>query len=447
MNANDSSPWIERFQGLSDLQVIAERSKRAAETLHDLGSISAEAAHDRMRAQFDAIFYPTSSSTGILKTLIDRAVAYSNTNYPNERHFLGRCYSPSNEEVESAPICITGLAGVGKTQLRKAFFRLLPPEQTIEVTEHGKFPMVAAQLVLVRSRKTVQEVLKSLARPGIEKTGLKGESAWLNECKQWLYQSGVCSVGLDELQFLTQSEKANTLVSQFLLAMSYLGPPVFYSCNYSLGHRLLRRPQEEQQRLLSRVHILLPDAYDSEDWTNVLKEYQLVAPEVFKFDFPTNGKEIWNLTAGNWRVTVQLLLLAHRQARRQSKKEVAIDDLIKSYHSPEFFVQRQDIEHLFTYGRSDAKKRKDLICPFNIQTSQGEKYFQALQDSRGGVVAQKVLEAAMTADERRSLNRIENMLEPVKALPKTNNVLKLKTAHPKTLEALKAAAQKFKDEL
>ena len=40
---------------------------------------------------------------------------------------------------------------------------------------------------------------------------------------------------------------------------SYLNAPLVYSANYSLCHRLLKRPQEERDRLLSDIIVVMPE--------------------------------------------------------------------------------------------------------------------------------------------------------------------------------------------
>lgn len=438
------SPWVDRFHKLVDPEIIKVRSTVPAQPLIALGRSPVESACDLFKAELDRIFVPTTSAVKLLVVLMERAASYASAHYQDERNFLNRCYSRELDVSESAPFCLTGLAGVGKSQIRKAFFRILPDDSHVKVTSHGEFPLSAGRLVVVKSRKSVVEVLRSLARPGVNEKSLRGESAWLKECQQWLYQCGVCTVGLDELQFLTQSERANTLVAQFLMAMSYLGPPVFFTCNYSLGHRLMKRHQEERQRLLTRIHVLHPDDSDSENWRLVLQEFQTAAPDVFLFNFVEEARQLWNLTAGIKRCLAQLLVLAYRHVRRNSVYSVSISDLLAAYHSIEFCVQRQDVELLFTHGIRDIKGRPDLSCPFQISSAEAEKYIHGLQTARREKVANAVVRSVMTKKERLSLDAFQAAVAPKIGSRESKNIHKLKITTTKTLDSLKLAAEEFK---
>jgi len=115
-----------------------------------------------------------------------------------------------------------------------------------------------------------------------------------NGCARWIYRRGCCLIAIDELQFLTQSEQANVLVCQVLLAVTYVGVPMVFISNYSLCHRLLKRPPEAIQRLLTRPLILVPDLPDSDDWRNLLAEYQKAVPNLFIFSFVDRAKDLWN---------------------------------------------------------------------------------------------------------------------------------------------------------
>ncbi|MBF0762878.1 transposase, partial [Dysgonomonas mossii] len=55
---------------------------------------------------------------------------------------------------------------------------------------------------------------------------------------------------MDETQHINTGEGASK-VTDILLTMAAIGPPVIFVSNYSLVHRLFRRNSEDKQRLLS----------------------------------------------------------------------------------------------------------------------------------------------------------------------------------------------------
>jgi hypothetical protein len=53
-------------------------------------------------------------------------------------------------------------------------------------------------------------------------------------------------------------------VTDILLTMAAIGPPMIFVSNYSLVHKLLRRNNEDKQRLLSESRIMLSDEPESQ---------------------------------------------------------------------------------------------------------------------------------------------------------------------------------------
>lgn len=446
---SSANSWVERFRGLSDPKFIRRASIRHANPILNIGALPVEEACARLEAEFKEIFIPTDSAVELLVMKMERAAGHAAINYPDERAFLARCYDIDLQIEPDLPLCVSGLAGVGKSQILKALYRILPKTDRVAVHQHGYFDLVAGKRVVINSQKSVLEVLKSLARPGLTAKSLQGETAWVHECRQWLYQNGVCDVSADEMQFLTLSSGANALVSRLLMTLNSLGIPFSFNCNYSLGHKLKKRNQEDKQRLVARPHVLHPDSYDSDAWSDVLMEYAKAAPDAFDINFSDARRTIWSLTAGIMRLLSQLLVLAYRQARRRGQRSATMDDLSRAYHSAEFSSNREDVEYLFVYGQNGSDRRKDLCCPFPTPGYAAEKYAQALQVGRKELVATAVVQASMTQQEREAFKSMEAAaVKGSAAKPsKTTNVVRLKNRGAKTLAALKEAGRTFSDNL
>ena len=165
--------------------------------------------------------------------------------------------------------------------------RLLGAETAVQLDAgHGPMPLIVARSITVRGLNSVAAVIRPLASRDVTNSKARATVPELiGSAVRWQYLCGVCLILLDELQFLTQSATASTLVAQVMLALSYVGVPYAVICNYSVGHRLKGRRAEERQRLIGRPVILLPDAAGSKDWKTILKEYQRTVPGVYEFDF------------------------------------------------------------------------------------------------------------------------------------------------------------------
>lgn len=67
----------------------------------------------------------------------------------------------------------------------------------------------------------------------------------LSECRRRANRDGVSLVILDEMQYIQKGLGA-AKVTDILLNMAGIGPPMIYVCNYSLGHKLFERNNEDQ---------------------------------------------------------------------------------------------------------------------------------------------------------------------------------------------------------
>ena len=74
-------------------------------------------------------------------------------------------------------------------------------------------------------------------------------SRYMPHVRLGVFRDGVAMVLLDELQFLTQGD-ATARILKTLLLHTYLGPPLLYTANYDMVHRLLKRPQQYRDRLV-----------------------------------------------------------------------------------------------------------------------------------------------------------------------------------------------------
>jgi hypothetical protein len=397
--------WIERYSRVNDLEVIKRLCHRGAQPLFDLDSISIGTACDMIRAELGEIFIPTKRCCQIILEVVQQAQSHAEKNYPDHRTFLTRAYETDPSFDPWPPILLTGLAGSGKSQLGKAIVRLLGADSTVQVDSgHGHVPLVAVSRISVKAKATLGDILSKLAAPEYSKiTGRRNSVASLDVMStKWQYLIGVCLIILDEMQFLTQSEDANVLIAKVMLRMTYVGPPALIICNYSVLHRLLRRPQEERQRLLTQTTVLLPDSPDSPDWLSVVDEYQKALPGLFDFSFTSAQRELWRLCAGLKRVLVNLVVLAYRQTRLDGRTLVRWVDIEKAYRSTAFSPMREDVELLISEAFNSRQERQDLRCPLPIESTELELYKTALRAIRNQMVSSAAAESALNEKERQA---------------------------------------------
>lgn len=258
--------------------------------------------------------------------------------------------------------------------------------------------------------------------------------------------TGPCLLGVDETQFMTQSDNASALVTRTMLAIADVQIPWFMIANYSLCWKLLNRPAESTQRLLGRPTILLPDPPGSEDWMALLLEYQVIAGGVFEFKLADNPVGLWNLSAGLKRELVKLLVNAYRMARRRGATKVIWQDVLDAFASVEFSVPRRDINLLIAHAAQGGDLRKDLECPFSGTEidCRKEAYADQLRQARNEKLAEKVVTAAMTGSEKQSIAGIKELAtETQNEAP--GQVVPIRRSAKRTLEGLLDAGRRARE--
>lgn len=442
-----SNPWVDRFGPIANIKTIREKTQLRVDPLYALESISAQEAADRIKDAWEGTFYPTERSCEIMQEAVHTAASHAARHHPNSKAHITQCYAGAVDIEPYVPMLLNGLAGTGKTQLRKAIERLFPSPSTIGINDgHGEFPLVSLRSITVRGRSSVESILRPLASPAVIASDKAPKLANLYEsCAHWQYVCGVSCISVDELQFLTQSKTANTLVTQVLLGLSYVKVPYLVVANYSLVHRLKRRNSEELQRLLGRPIVLLPDGPDTKDWSSILHEYQRVVPGVYGFEFSDCAAPLWSFTAGLKRELVKLLVLSYKLARRSSNYIVVWRDVESAYLSAEYSVARSDVEMLILHGVSSAALREDLRCPFPMVSSEAEKFNAALRASREAKVAVAALQASITVTERKAVDFVKNVLDgSASVIAKLSPSAPRKKQVKSTAESMKSAGEWFR---
>lgn len=441
-----ANPWAQHFLAVNDIDVIRQRTRVRAAPLCDLERDAPRVACERIRKTLQEIFYPTQRSCEIIQEIVQAGLAHAQLYHADSRAHLARAYLEKLDIEPYVPLLLTGLAGTGKTQIRKAVGRLFADESTVKLDAgHGRVPLVPLRSVAVQSRNRLSLLLQPLASPEVVSGAARVKVADLPAaCAHWLYLTGTCMVVVDELQFLTQSRSANTLIAQALLAITYVRTPALVVANYRVGHRLKQRPSEELQRLLGNHIVLLPDPPNSADWFGVLREYQRAVPGVFSFDFVKQADSMWALCAGIKRELVALLILAYAYVRRAGRIEVSWQDVESAYTAPEFSTSRRDIEMLIRHGVGSSALREDLRCPFPIPVEQKESFGKSLKDARDARVAAATLDASLTQPERAAKELVERLGTPSDPAPMTSPRRSGRRKGQRTAASLKEAGERFR---
>lgn len=448
MNRLTTETWTERYREAMRTEVIKERATVRGAAVSGLDSMKVEVACATLQAALQAAFLPTARCIEIIQGEGERALAHALTVYADPTKPLESGYWGVGLAHPNTPSLLTGPAGTGKSELRKAIARVFSGRRELWIDEsHPRTPLVDYVERVVGSEKSITGVLRPLAGPEIAAGRVRVKEAELPaECARWQRICGTCLLGVDEMQFMTQSKDASTLVTKTLLALAEVQLPWFAATNYSLCWKLLGRPAEATQRLLSRPVILLPDAADSEDWQALLDEYTKIVGEAFAFKLSERPIDLWNLSAGLKRELVKLIVHSYRMSRRRGAAKVAWGDVIAAFLSVEFYVPRRDINLLIAHAAQGGDLRKDLLCPFTGRDIDNKKeaYAEQLRQARLAKVADGVIRSAMTASEKKAIAGIQSQAAP-QGVQATAKVIPIRRRGARTLEGLLDAGHRARE--
>lgn len=150
---------------------------------------------------------------------------------------------------------LTGQPGVGKSALLLAIARLVIGSEKINLcAELPPFPIKPIIHLPIRSNIGKAEMYTLAAREiGLDHEYEARSDANLRHLQLRLIQHGSCGILTDELQFVTRSSNANSQVSVLITRLADLGLPLTLTMNYSLVHKLKKRPPEERARVPVRA--------------------------------------------------------------------------------------------------------------------------------------------------------------------------------------------------
>jgi energy-coupling factor transporter ATP-binding protein EcfA2 len=426
-----ANPWADRFIGLTDKKEVQMRVAVRPRPFSDYQKFPPRQAREELKARLNEVYFPSMQCVEIITEWVELALEHCQRHYHDSSGFLATVYGEDMSFPElRPPICLTGLAGTGKSKLLKAFGRLMPPDTTFEASDGTTFRRESHRIITVHAKNSAADILAELIGQDRSAGTLSGIA------RRRAYRDGWAFLGFDEFQFLTQSEKANTRLTQLLMLISYIGIPCVYASNFSMLYKLMRRSQEDRQRLLVNMRELAPEHPDSDDWSGLLEWHKSIAPDVFEFDAKADAAAIHQLTAGINRAESRLLELAFVDAMKNGRA-VGLRELEIAYKSADYAVYRADVELLakLPFSTSLQKKHKDLWCPITITPALSSyEVFSAKRQERVGAAA---VEASLTAAERNAYKEIKKLSAPKKR-PQRSDVVSIRKS--------KSLAEQLKDD-
>ncbi|WP_010222744.1 transposase [Pseudomonas donghuensis] len=395
-----------RFDGFMDIESIRRRVIARPEPVLDLEAFHPLVGAELLAGRLKEMYLPNEFSLNFIHEMIGLAYLHNLKVFSSEAGYAAGVFNPP--EVEVSPVCLTGLAGVGKSQTIAALRRALPPpaELTCALFE-GSIELTSLWYASARGKAGGRQLLLDFVH-GSGHDGRGGNSAkLLVESRRRAYRDGVSMVVLDETQHNNTGMGASR-VTDILLTMTAIGPPMIFVSNYSLVHKLLRRNSEDKQRLLSEPRIMMPEDPKSQDWAEYVDECIRVSGGRVKAGKNEFVAELYRSTFGIKRLAVHLLKLAYIECRAAGRTRIEVEDLHKAYRSSAYTSNAMEVEELQLQAINNGSRgaHLDLRCPFDLPVQYKSNVVSFARADRDKRVQERVFGSSATEAERSVLKHI-----------------------------------------
>ncbi len=302
------------------------------------------------------------------------------------------------------PLCLTGLAGIGKSRALSAIRDYMPgPSTHLSSLMHGEIKNQSYLYASANAKDSARQVIEDLCISlDVEVSKRVNAAKLLAVCRRQASISRVTHIFIDEMQFFTKGNSTDG-ITKLLLSVTSIGIPTLYLCNFSLLHKLFTRNSEDRHRLLSQPKIMTPDLPDSQDWKLYIEACGKALGDGFKGKHEFFVDVIYGFTFGIKRFVVELLTLAYLVARRSGSDQITLDTISQAYLSVEYTAFRQDVVLLNRQAIENKAARKDLWCPFELPSGYKARVAEIATEARKHEVAQAIFNSALSLPERKAL--------------------------------------------
>lgn len=184
-----------RFIGCLDLETIREKVTVRPEPVGNLSDLDYLVSAEIFSSALKSIFIPNDFCLSFIKEMATQAWLHSQSLFSTEREYLSKIYSPP--DVEVAPVCLTGLAGVGKSQTVAALRKVLPPPMEFSSNHFNKsIELVSYWYASARGKAGGRQILSDFLSD--QKINSRNAAQLLIDCRRRVNRDGVSLLILEE---------------------------------------------------------------------------------------------------------------------------------------------------------------------------------------------------------------------------------------------------------
>lgn len=399
------SPWLNHIDAalnrlasyslntVDEFEVDADPSTNSTQILQDLNQ------------HLKAIYVRSPQRDRIVRECLEAARVVAKSRHSDIGQFMYKL--ADMEEIEErhfiAPIFLTGLAGLGKSALGDHIVDILgAPFSLAGIPGYRNMPIYSAIKVRIDSDDKITNLFKKISQY------VRG--ATIDDMADWiafyLYKNGISLIVLDELQFISAGSNSHARLATILMKFCSLGVQVLVIGNFSVGHQLMKRPQQETDRLLDHPEVLVPESPESQEWTDCVTALLQGAGSLVQKECGRERArcELFKMTFGNPRFLRRILIEAIAIALKSGRSSAGWAEIEEAYRSSRFTVPRRHASELTTAlveGRQPTPK--DLRCPFEIVSSSMSSLRAGCAALGQEDAARSIELASLTRKERRHL--------------------------------------------
>ena len=421
------NPWTDRLDALLARNDLASLLTRKASPIRGLNSCPAETAPQLLKQHLETIYIASDEEVALVRQVLGIAHAHAMQFYSTPKRFAEDVHR-RDLRLSTNPVTrmLTSEAGWGKSETALAITRLFSGATEFEVG-HSLPPQRVLGIVRlsVESSTTRAGLLNALTRElGFPEDFGGRNSTDLDQIRRQAHRAGLMALFVDELQFLTRTSTAIALTTKLLHFLRSIGVPIVFIGNYSLGHKLIATPQEDQHRFLTEPLVMLPDAHDSRGFSAFIAAYVEAVGGCLHLDPDSDAKMLHWYTGGNRRLVRDLIIQAYAEVRRtaaaRGSAHVTMNDLAVAYASQQFATKRAEVEICRKQLVQNRSLRKDLWCPFELTTAQNRHRSAMAKALQRGEIQFAELRASATPTElagMEAMQKIFNVTEPGLEVP------------------------------
>lgn len=363
---SQSEHWYSWYAGLDDIATIRARAQRLPKPVTGLNALPAEVAITRLESALAQVFVVTDKVGKALQKIVWHCHSGAIARYPDRLTVVRNVTSQPDFEPVVKPICLTGRAGDGKSEIAQAAQRLLQGADSVLVhADYPRFRRTGLMYEKIWGRSSANEVFRMMCdRCGYMPPSGRGDP--VTQFSRGAYRDGLAALLLDEMQHLSLSNNASAEITNTLLKARKTGVPLIYVCNFSLLNKLLKGRPEDIDRLLPNIYPIVPDDPAGADWYLIVQALLGVMEEYHAIELnPQVAKYLGDETATTPRYLVQLLALGYLTARRKGAQRMTLEHLGIAMRGYEFLTSRELVLAQKKPSREKARisKYEDTFFP------------------------------------------------------------------------------------